>query len=80
MMPRSLQRRLTALQAKRTLAAPVVIAWQDVGEPGIDEYTVERCVPGGTNERMTLDEWRGCYPHGTVIRVVYGDETHRDIP
>jgi hypothetical protein len=72
MTRRSLERRLAALQAKRTPAAPVAIAWQDIGEPGRDETTVERVVAGGPNERMPLDEWRRRYPHGLLIRVVHG--------
>ncbi len=72
MTRRSLERRLAALQAKPTPAAPVAIAWQDIGEPDIDENTVERVVAGGPNERMHIDEWHRRYPHGLRIRVVYG--------
>jgi hypothetical protein len=71
MTRRSLERRLAALQAKRAPAAPVGIAWQDVGERGRDETTVERVVAGGPNERMPLDEWRRRYPHGLLICVVH---------
>lgn len=70
----SLQRRIATLQANRAPALARVIGWQDVGEPGIDEHTVELSTPGGASERMTLDEWRRHYPHGLLIRVVYGDE------
>ncbi len=73
-MARSLERRLAALQAKRAPAAPVAIAWQDFGVSGIVENTVERAVAGGPNERIHIDEWHQRYPHGTLIRVVYGDE------
>jgi len=79
MSQRSLQRRLDALQAKRTPAVPVAIAWQDDGEPGVDVRR-ERGLVDVRGERMPLDEWHRRYPHGTLIRVVYGDETHRDIP
>jgi hypothetical protein len=48
------------------------MAWQDIGEPDIDEDTVQLCVPGGNGERMPLDEWRRRYPDGTLIRIVYG--------
>ncbi len=72
MTRRSLERRIVALQAKRTPATPVAIAWQDIGEPDVDETTVERVVAGGPNERMPLDEWRRRYPHGLLIRVVHG--------
>jgi hypothetical protein len=48
------------------------MAWQDMGEPGRDENTVERVVAGGPNERMPLDEWQRRYPHGLLIRVVHG--------
>ncbi len=71
-MARSLERRIARLQAQRAAAASVAIAWQDVGERGIDETTVERVVAGGPNERMPLDEWRRRYPHGLLIRVVHG--------
>ncbi len=71
-MARSLERRIARLQAQRRTAAPVAIAWQDFGERGIDENTVERAVAGGPNERMHIDEWRRRYPHGLLIRVVHG--------
>ncbi len=51
-----------------------MLAWQDTGEPGIDADTVQLCAIGGGGERMTLAEWRRCYPNGLLIRVVYGDE------
>jgi hypothetical protein len=68
-MARSLQRWLARLETLSTPAAPVAIAWQDTGEPGIDADTVQ--LAGG--ERMTLDEWRRCYANGLLIHVVYGD-------
>jgi hypothetical protein len=71
MTRRSLERRVAALQAKRAPAAPVAIAWQDIGEPGRDEDTVQLCVPGGDGERMHIDEWRRRYPHGLLICVVH---------
>ncbi len=74
MTPHSLQRRVDALQAKRTPALGHVFGWQDIGEPGIDEDTVELCTPDGTNEPMTLDEWHRRYPDGTLIRIVYGEQ------
>jgi hypothetical protein len=68
-MARSLQRRLVRLETLPTPAAPVAIAWQDIGERGIDVNTVQ--LAGG--ERLTLDEWQRRYPNGLLIRVVYGD-------
>jgi len=74
MTRRSLERRLAALQAKRAPAVARVLAWQDIGEPGLDADTVQLCVPGGNDERMPLDEWRRRYPDGMLIRVVYGEQ------
>jgi hypothetical protein len=69
-MARSLERRIARLQAQRLAAAPRMLAWQDTGEPGIDADTVQ--LAGG--ERLTLDEWHQRYSHGTLIRVVYGEQ------
>ena len=73
MSNKAMERRLATLEQQR---GPRVVAVQDMDEHerGMDANTVQLCVPGGGGERMTLDEWRRRYPHGTLIRFVYGDE------
>ncbi len=72
-MARSLEGRLARLQAQRTNAMPRMLAWQDTRD-STDADMVQLCAIGGGGERMTLDEWQRRYPHGTLIRIVYGDE------
>jgi hypothetical protein len=71
-MVRSLARRLTTLETRRT-AEPRAIGILDYGEHGAPSNSVQLVVPGGGGEHMTLDEWQRRYQHGTLIHVVYGE-------
>ncbi len=71
MTRRGLERRLDALEAQGTAAAPLMRAVQYIGEPGIDANTVELVVGG---ERMHIDEWQRRYPTGVLISIDIGDD------
>ncbi len=69
-MSKELQRRMAALETRRTAPQALMRAEQYIGEPGIDPDTVQ--LAGG--ERMHIDDWRRRYPDGVLITIDLGDD------